>query len=561
MRFIVIVLLAVAAWGCGGGRDGRLGRADRLVCEDAAAALQVLDSIDAEGLSEADRAWLGLLVTKANDKLYVRHESDSLIRAVVRYYASHSDEERYTEALYYAGRVAADMGDAPTALRYYSEAESRIEESAPGSELHLNILSQKGRQFEKLRLYEEAEEYLKKTLELSEAAGDTANLHYDYQALGGLYLSMRRLDEAEAMIRKAMVLAPGDELLQCYLAGIKYEQHDNGEALRLIRGIPERTDTISRHFALAYAADIYREAEIRDTALVYARELIGNGDMYNKITAYKVILSSGMLKDLPEDNIPDYIDGMLSAVEEKYDEHGAEAAMMQNSLYNYANHEAARVKAEQERNRLMAICAILTAIILIAIISMTAKRLRAVQKTVRMQRRVMMIERKAPLLLGPWEGNTEQTTTSIEATMQSEEEATDTLKREIMNRADGRRTERTASYVIKRSDSEGRRIITDALERGIPLKEESDVWRQAEEYVNNTSEKFEEKLTALSSHKLTRDEYRLAVLIRCGATPKDLAALLGRGKSTISMYRNGLCKKLFQEDGNIRELDNIIRSI
>lgn len=561
MRIISVVMLAAVAWGCGGGRDGRLVRADGLVCADAAGALQVLDSIDASGLSEGDRAWLGLLITKANDKLYAGHESDSLIQSVVKFYASHSNDERYTEALYYAGRVASDMGDAPAALRYYSEAESRIEEAAPGSELHLNILSQKGRQLEKLRLYEEAEEYLKKTLELSEAAGDTANLRHDYQALGGLYLSMRRLDEAEAMIRKAMELAPGDELLQCYLAGIKYEQHDTREALRLIRGIPEQIDSVSRHFSLAYAADIYREAGIRDTAIMYARELIGNGGMHNKVTAYKVVLSRETLKELPEDSIPNYIDGFLSAAEEKYDEHGAEAAMIQNSLYNYANHEAARVKAEQERNRLMTICAILTAIILIAIISMTAKKLRAVQKTVRMQRRVMMIERRAPLLLGPWEANAEQTDTNVEETMQSVEEASDTLKREIMERADSNRTERTASYEIKRSDSVGRRIITDALERGMPLKEESDVWRQAEEYVNATSEKFDEKLNALSGHTLTRDDYRLAVLIRCGATPKDLAALLGRGKSTISMYRNSLCKKLFQEDGNIRELDNIIRSI
>ena len=51
-----------------------------------------------------------------------RISTDSLIRTVLEYYEKHPGSEQYPEALYYGGRVYSDLGDSPTALRYFQHA-------------------------------------------------------------------------------------------------------------------------------------------------------------------------------------------------------------------------------------------------------------------------------------------------------------------------------------------------------------------------------------------------------------------------------------------------------
>jgi len=85
------------------------------------------DSIDRSSLGEADRNLRDLLAIKAADKAYVKHTADSTILRVVDYYDRHQSTVRYPEALYYAGRVYSDLGDYPTALKYFQDALDEVE--------------------------------------------------------------------------------------------------------------------------------------------------------------------------------------------------------------------------------------------------------------------------------------------------------------------------------------------------------------------------------------------------------------------------------------------------
>lgn len=68
-----------------------------------------------------------LLCIKADDKAYVPHTSDSLIRPLADYYASVGDPHLLPEALYYAGRVCRDLGDSPQALDYFKRSLDAME--------------------------------------------------------------------------------------------------------------------------------------------------------------------------------------------------------------------------------------------------------------------------------------------------------------------------------------------------------------------------------------------------------------------------------------------------
>ena len=73
-----------------------------------------------------------LLLTKARDKSFISHTSDSLMMEVVSYYENHGDVNERLEAMYYMGSVYRDMHDSPRALQWYLKAtdwgERHIEE-------------------------------------------------------------------------------------------------------------------------------------------------------------------------------------------------------------------------------------------------------------------------------------------------------------------------------------------------------------------------------------------------------------------------------------------------
>lgn len=86
-------------------QDERLTRISEIVSDSPQTAISCLDSIDSKQLAEADRHMFDLLTIKANDKAYVFHKSDRLIKDVISYYERHDKDHLYAEALYYGGRV------------------------------------------------------------------------------------------------------------------------------------------------------------------------------------------------------------------------------------------------------------------------------------------------------------------------------------------------------------------------------------------------------------------------------------------------------------------------
>lgn len=86
---------------------------DKVNQNNASEILTRLDSIDETQLSESDRYFSKLIRIKAEDKSFIPHTSDSTILTIVNYFSNHGDRDQYSEALYYAGRVYADMGDYP----------------------------------------------------------------------------------------------------------------------------------------------------------------------------------------------------------------------------------------------------------------------------------------------------------------------------------------------------------------------------------------------------------------------------------------------------------------
>lgn len=560
MRRIAVflaVLMAIVAAGCKDTADRALDRASALTDGDPAAAMSVLDSIEIGGLSCGQRARHTLLQIKARDKAYITHTSDSAIMEVMKYYDSHGSEAERTEAIYYCGRVYADMGDAPRALEYFNKALARIERQAPRSQLHLNILFQKGKLLRDMALYDEGVELIQQTIDLDTELNDTFYLVMDYDHLAGAYLNMEEWDKAEESARNAMqVRSLTDQeqaRIQTNLAAVEYERDSIAEALRLIRGLPERVDSISRNYTLAQAIDIYWKAGLADSAVLYARQLLAEGHR-NKDNAWRVLVYASLQSGVSSDSLRRCIDTYLDILVDRFQNRNQEAAVRQNSLYNYAKYKADYAEAMHERASMIMVCFILSGAVLLLIIAVLYQHWRRLQIKARMQEMV--------LRLGVADSSYNNEASTL---MQKEQEPNSESDRKdipspISKPATAERG-RTASYLARHSGSEGRKIIEEAVARDEAISQLSELWGRMEKWVARESAGFADKLAALKGAPLSTDEYRLALMIRCGATPTDLTILLGRDKSTVSKRRKALCLTLFKENGDLRTMDTLIRML
>ena len=97
---LVLLGITVLASCSGGKQETRLQHIEEIMTEDPKRAYMMLDSIDEESLSRSEARHRDLLITKAADKAYFKHESDSVILRAVEYYSAHPEGTLYSEALY-----------------------------------------------------------------------------------------------------------------------------------------------------------------------------------------------------------------------------------------------------------------------------------------------------------------------------------------------------------------------------------------------------------------------------------------------------------------------------
>lgn len=199
--FLIVLFIFVA---CGGGDDPRLSKIKAIVSNYPEDALAALDSIDYGSLHERDRHLYDFLSIKAKDKTYIHHTSDSLILDVIKWYKSNPSYGLYPEALYYGGRVYSDLGDKPTALRYFQLSLDEAPENREQLKLRGKILSQTGRLLNTLRLYNEAISYLEETIKIDCELKDSLNEVYDLHLIGNTEIRSGKYDKAEQHFKEAL---------------------------------------------------------------------------------------------------------------------------------------------------------------------------------------------------------------------------------------------------------------------------------------------------------------------------------------------------------------------
>lgn len=556
------LLAIISLWSilsCSGPRHSQqLLKAEAIIATHPDSALIILQSLSRDNLSDADRHFADFLTIKAKDKAYIYHTSDSLILDVLSYASSHQSEGYYPEALYYAGRVYSDLGDSPNALIYFQKALEELYRGQKNFDLESRILSQTGRLLNVLHLPDEAAVYMATTIKLDSIVGDTVNWIYDLQLLGHTLIRAKDFKGAEATLKAAVDLEsifPEDLGVntQMYYAYAKYKTGDLDSALLLIRGIPERADSLDRNGALAYAAQIYHKAGIKDTAYIYADRLIHSSDKADKEIGYQTILQPALRNLLPPDSLDPYLSAYASILNSYHDSHQAEMALLQQAHYNYEIQQRDRLKAEQAKDsiRTWLIAALLG--LLLAVIGILYTRKRYLESVIKYRQALDQVKK----LKGQLEDMT--LLTSISKASPSKEDIQEELRKELLSlvEKDGKREAIDSNLFT----SDAYAQLQEYISQRKMLKETDLLWAMLEEAIEMCSPGFRKKLFFLSSGKLSEADVQFLLLIKCGIRPVNMMSLLGKTNGAIISRRESVSKKLFISKVPAKEFTKIIRCL
>ena len=552
-RIITSILFALIFVCCGhNDPDSRLSNISSLCEQSPKEALDSLNAISKASLSEEDKHFYDFLSIKVKDKAFITHTSDSLILKVIDYESKHQDNGRYPEALYYGGRVYSDLGDYPTSLKYYQDALSETP-SELDIKLRSVILSQTASLLHDLRLYDEAILYIKEALHLDSLQTDYYGLAYDHQLIGLIYLNSSKSKEARPYILKSLEFASklSSEIkneIRVNFAGCEYKENNLDLARSIIREVIDSVTPRYKNLTLSIASDIYLKSNILDTAYLYAFELAHSKHSNNRKNGFEKLLSDELISKSHPDSIICYIRTYNKILEEYYDKHESQQALMQQSLYNYQLHEREKTKAFASRNKIMIGFFVSLTLVLIIVVIFLLYRNHTKQTIIRLHETIARLDaiqqRKEDFAQSSEIGCTPLTPGSLRRQ----------LKERIANLQD-------IPLPLNLINSESYAVLLNHAKNGTIIHDSSELWKELYDLILQDSPDFETNLRLLMGGNIKHHELQTIILIRCGITPSQMAPMLGKAKGSISSRRESLSFKIFGEKTNQKNIDAVIRSL
>lgn len=580
-RIVFILTFFTVLFGCSDSKqDKRLSHIADIVSESPEEALSFLDSIEYNSLSYANQQLFDLLRIKAEDKAYIKHTSDSIILRVINYYATHDKDKYYTEALYYGGRIYRDMGDSPTALKYFHLALDNFAEREEDNNLKARILSQTGRLLTGISLYDEAIPYIEESIKICELNKDTVNIVYELQLLGGTYIRAKKYRLAEHYFNKAIEMSSNlpvsfNAKSRMYLADIKYQVGALDSALSLIRNTPDLVKPIVHNRALATASEIYLENELLDSAYMYAHELLIRPDSTHKEIAYQTLISPKLKNFIPLDTLYQYISEYRELLENYHDDNKIQLAINQQNFYNYQQYVIKQKETEAYNTTLLkwifgisSLCLILGMAVLYYKnkVNKTLVELHLALKSIDTLKgnisktyqnpTTTEINRPEVVNNNPNSLTTDDSENTSFLTTKSERELRDKLRNELLSLYNSNK-DITINKDI--SESEAYKKLQELIKQKQILSYDDPLWDELEYVVIKSSPKFKDNLQLLTQSRLTTIDLHTALLIKCHILPSQMAVLLSKSKGAIVSRRESLCIKIFGEKLGTTVIDGIIR--
>lgn len=348
------------------------------------------------------------------------------------------------------------------------------------------------------------------------------------------------------------------------------ERYDS--ALYYINGVPQTSYKESLNCANIYAASIYHDAGVNDSAVYYATQVTLHPSKKYLHNAYKILIDPKLRHLIPTDSIYSYYVNYHDAIENIFDENQSNLAVSQRASYNYNRHYESKLRAEKNENRVIIISAILSFIALILIIIVLFLKTKTVKTKLKL---ICALDRIATLNELDNSNHIEKNRVKKLEISSPESVPNKYVDHGKFNVSVNILREKLQKEILSRcQNSENLTITSDLIKTGIykelcrMSKENKHIrnsdyalWEGLKKTINDYAPQFRYKLELLTNNKITEEEFHTCLLVKLGLTPTQLSTLLLKAKSTISSRRVRLGQKMFEKKFSSEFIDDVIKSL
>lgn len=536
-------------------------------------ALSYLATLEKEIKNEPEETqmYYNLLKIKAEDKLYIPHTSDSLIKIITEFYQDYGDYEKLMEAYYYLGSTYRDMKDAPRALRAFQEVIDIREQGSKEYDILAQTYGQMSTLFTWQELYNESLESSKKALKLHSLLKNDAKISMAIRNIARLYNIQGKQDSALYYYNKAYKRAlhsRNNKKINSLLSEIGCFYYDIGKIktakTMLLKAVKENYDIKN---AILNLGLIYQDEKNLDSAQYYFHQTILYNDIYKQRHAYL------HLSQIEEDR-KNYSKALeyrhkLQAIRDSIDIlTQTEAVSKIQALYNYQHIEKennklvlANESKKSQLYRLLSAFMVLIAFYLFTIMYIRKKK----QYAINQERKLRQIQEEQYAQSLERIENNNRKIYELEEELHKAEENDNINKRIIQSQKEqlehinsqvfaARNESDLLESVFKQSHIY---LLFHKAGNDEDIKITEKEWSILETAINNTYHNFTDHLYTLYP-QISLIELRICYLIKISMQVKDIAKLLNRSKSAISLARTRLYKKFHGTEGSVDMLDKFI---
>lgn len=556
-----------------------LQQAEHCLLQHPDSALIHLSTLDSTIQQEPEETqmYYALLKTKAMDKKFIKHTSDSLMTKVVRFYESYGDKNKLIEAYYYLGSVYRDMRDAPRALAAFQKA-AKVGENSHRYDVLGRIYEQMGTLFAFQSLYEDALKTYKKSYTYYQNEKDDIGLVYALRNQGRMHESLNT-DSTKYYYQAAYKKAfdtKDQELINSISIELGNVYLDLGmldSAINVFSRIPELEENA---IYLQGLGRIHQLASRPDSAKYYYLRALQKGksnqNNYLKNYVNKKLSKLEALKGNFQSAF-NYAQNSLALEESIKKSTRTEAIGKINALYNYQHTEEENqqllLENEHQLNQIYSL--IISLLIIIGAASIYINYTRKQKRIAEEQaNRLSILKDEQYKNSQAYIQDNEIKIANLEILLQKAEGEKDVLQENIellqsqkaLLIASNKKIEMSLNekecLVNSLKNSAIYQLFHQAVHQEEKLKSiTEDSWKELQKIIDTTYNNFTKRLYGFIP-KITQHELRICYLIKIEIQNKDIARILCQSTQAISTTRGRLYEKSHGEKGSAKFFDDFI---
>lgn len=555
-----------------------------------------LASISSNILEEPEetRMYHALLTLRAEDKLYVRQTSDSLIKSIVTYYNKQGDTAKRLEAYYMLGRIYRDLDEPLEALKAFQEAAD-LGKKTQQYDLLGRVYEQKMYVFSYQNLLAEASEMANKSYDYYCMQKDTIGITYALRNKARLYSKINQKDSMEICYQKAVRIAfNAKDTLTAYsilreLAAILADLHRYDDSEKALAYIPEKSKK-ENAITLYNIARIHLYRQQEDSARYYLLKALQakyNKNIYLQKSIYQQLSSLSekqgeVAQALRYERTCAMFKDSIAAITQ------TEAIYKIHALYNYQKikQEKDRLLLQNEHQQKLLYLSLLILLGISILISWGIRRFKQYKQNVAQQKKELAnlrvelerekeTEQKQEHELQKNQTKIEELELLIETARKERDEKTETcqqLQRQISQLEISNRHIRLNmdEKALARQEKELRKQEMRQSAIYLWFHEESHwehipeaapQWEELRNLIKDCFPQFIVRLHTLYP-KISEMELRTCFLLKLEIPLKAFPKIMNKASaSAISNLRIRLYKKLFNKEGTASELDEFIADL